>query len=374
MSDYSLARERSNHRGVALVAVLYFLVVCALTITAVLFAQRSAKQNALSTANGTQLLAAAEVALHSTVGSWSSTDRRRQAVGSTAASVATINAGVRTTTYITRLTSRVFSITSEARFVAGNIARRVSLLVRLPFDATRVHGALISAVDVTIGAQVRFATDSTPCDTASAAVVLTPNAALAIDADIPPGSRPSVWRDSIADDSSIYLRAADTWWSELAQRADIRLAADAHITPTPIVVAGQCRTSDTNWGDPLGLIAECADRAPLVYVPGDLTIDGGAGQGVLLVDGHLAIAGPFTFSGQIVARHGIETLADNIAISGEVYAWRASSDTSVSHTITSDVRLTHATTLRYSGCDARHGIASWLQPRRVRQRAWSELF
>jgi Tfp pilus assembly protein PilX len=373
MSDYSLARERSNHRGVALVAVLYFLVVCALTITAVLFAQRSAKQNALSTANGTQLLAAAEAALHSTVGSWSSTDRRRQAVGSTAASVATINAGVRTTTYITRLTSRVFSITSEA-IVGGNIARRVSLLVRLPFDATRVHGALISAVDVTIGAQVRFATDSTPCDTASAAVVLTPNAALAIDADIPPGSRPSVWRDSIADDSSIYLRAADTWWSELAQRADIRLAADAHITPTPIVVAGQCRTSDTNWGDPLGLIAECADRAPLVYVPGDLTIDGGAGQGVLLVDGHLAIAGPFTFSGQIVARHGIETLADNIAISGEVYAWRASSDTSVSHTITSDVRLTHATTLRYSGCDARHGIASWLQPRRVRQRAWSELF
>jgi hypothetical protein len=374
MSEYSFARDWSKHRGVALVAVLYFLVVCALTIAAVLFAQRSAKRNALSTANGTQLLAAAEAALYSALSSWSSAERSRQAVGSTAASTATNNASVHTTTYVTRLTSRVFSITSEAMFVSGNVARRVSLLVRLPFDARPVRGALISAVDVTIGAQVRFATDSTPCDTASAAVVLTPNAGLAIDADIPPASQPSMLRDSIADDSSIYLRVADTWWSALAQRADIRLAADARITPTPIVVAGQCSTSDANWGDPLGLIAECAHRAPLVYVPGDLTIDGGAGQGVLLVEGHLAIAGPFTFSGQIVARHGIETLADNIAISGAVYAWRSSSDASVSHAITNDVRLTHATTLRYSACDARHGIASWLQPRRVRERAWSELF
>ncbi len=371
MSEDSFARERSNQRGVALVAVLYFLVVCALTITAVLFAQRSAKRNALSTANGTQLLAAAEAALHATAASWGSADRSRQAVGSTA-SVATINGGVRTATYVTRLTSRLYSITSEANLVGSSIARRVSLLVRIPF-ATRVRGALISAVDVTIGAQVRFVADST-CDTASAAVVLTPNAAFAIDADIPPGTQPSMLRDSIANDSSIYLRVADTWWSELAQRADIRLAADARITPTPIVVAGQCSTSDANWGDPRGLIAECALRAPLVYVLGDLTIDGGAGQGVLLVDGHLTIAGPFTFSGQIVARHGIETLADNIAISGAVYAWRSSSDATVSHSITSDVMLTHATTLRYSGCDARHGIASWLQPRRVRERAWSELF
>jgi hypothetical protein len=36
--------------------------------------------------------------------------------------------------------------------------------------------------------------------------------------------------------------------------------------------------------------------------------------------------------------------------------------------------LRYATTLRASGCDAQHGIASWLEPRVVRDRAWAELF
>ena len=86
------------------------------------------------------------------------------------------------------------------------------------------------------------------------------------------------------------------------------------------------------------------------------------------------IASAFAFSGQIVARGGIETLADNIAISGLVATWRASTNTSASRGAKSNVVLTGGTTLRYSGCDARHGIASWLRPRVVRERAWSELF
>ncbi|HKW48092.1 MAG TPA: hypothetical protein VJN70_11625 [Gemmatimonadaceae bacterium] len=372
MSEYS-STCAAKRRGIALVSVLFFLVICALTGAAVLFAQRAARRNAFNTATGAQLLAAAEVALHSAIGNWSSIDRSRQRVGSTVAALANASASVRTTTFVTRLTSRVFSITSEATRVGGDVARRVSILVRLPFEPPRIHGALISAVDVTIGAGVRVEVDST-CAVPSAAIILSPGAALSIDADIPPDSRPSIVRDSIAADSSLYLRMADAWWSELAGRADIRLAADAHITPMPIAAGGTCAASDANWGDPRGSVAECAERAPLVYAPGDLTIDGGVGQGVLLVEGRLAIAGPFTFSGQIVARHGIETLADNITISGAVYAWRASSDANVSHALTSDVRLAHATTLRNSGCDAGYGIASRLQPRYVRERAWSELF
>ena len=82
MSEYSFARERSHQRGVALVSVLYFLVVCALTITAVLFAQRSATRNALSEANGAQLLAARRGGAHvdaRSVGARPTRARRRSA-------------------------------------------------------------------------------------------------------------------------------------------------------------------------------------------------------------------------------------------------------------------------------------------------------
>jgi hypothetical protein len=86
----------------------------------------------------------------------------------------------------------------------------------------------------------------------------------------------------------------------------------------------------------------------------------------------LLIQGPFTFSGQIVARGGIEMIADNIAITGSVHAWRARADTLAMRTDSARVVLARRVTLRSSGCDAWHGIASWLQPRRVRDFAWME--
>jgi len=186
--------------------------------------------------------------------------------------------------------------------------------------------------------------------------------------------QPSVVRDAMAVDSATYLRIGDAWWSELAAHADVRLAGDVRIAPSPQVIAGQCIEGDANWGDPRSSTSACATHAPIVHVAGDLTIAGGAGQGALLVDGHLSITGAFTYSGQIVARRGIETRADNIAISGVVYAWRASVDSTASRVTTNEVMLMHATTLRRSVCDAQYGVASWQQPRRVRERAWSELF
>jgi hypothetical protein len=354
---------------------LYFLVVCALTSVAVLFAQRLAHRNAIATGHGAQLLAAAEAAVYATVSSWSSAERSRQAVGSSIRIIVPPNENVMTTIHITRLTMRVFSITAESRLVATNIARRVNLLVRLPIEAPRLHGGLVSAVGVIVGPQVRFVLDTGQCsDSTSSAVLLSPNATITLDADIPPGTAPSVTHDSLAADSGSYLRIANAWWSELASRADIQLGRDARVAPAPSIVDGRCVATNANWGAPLTPSSACGTRVPLVFASGDLTIDGGAGQGVLLVDGHLAITGPFTFSGQIVARRGIETLADNITISGAVYAWRESSDTTDSHAATNEVILTHTTTLRRSRCDAEHGIASWLQPHRVRERAWSELF
>jgi hypothetical protein len=160
----------------------------------------------------------------------------------------------------------------------------------------------------------------------------------------------------------------------MTRAADIVLPHGAHVLPSPVIASSECVPRADNWGEPVSKSSPCARYVPVVFAAGDLTIDGGVGQGVLLVDGHLVIAGPFAYSGQIVARYGIETRADNITISGVVYAWRGSADTSRTHATSNEVMLTHATTLRRSVCDSRHGVASWLEPRRVRERASAELF
>jgi hypothetical protein len=359
-----------ERRGIALVSVLYFLVVCGLVTTAVLFVERTTTRDANTNATGAQLIAAADEALHSAIGTWNSPARARQPIGSTA----TLSVPGSASVYVTRLTLTTFSVVAEA--LSSTVAsRRVSILVRMPPGVGAVSGALVSAVGVTVGPQVRFTVDTSSCgDSALAAVVLSPTATLALDPVLPVAHQPSVARDSAAADSAAYLRFGNAWWNDLVIAADVRLATGAHVVPSPSATGDTCLLIETNWGDPTSATAPCGERVPVVYAAGDLTIDGGTGQGVLLVDGRLLIAGPFTYSGQIVARGGIETNADNITISGVVYAWRARTDTTVAGANASDVVLARRTTLRYSRCDARHGVASSLQPRRVRERAWMELF
>ena len=365
--------KRSSRDGVALISVLYFLVVCGLAATALLLSERSRAGNVLGTRNGARLIALADSALYSALAEWKRWERLQQPVGSTVALATVSTREVRTSVFVTRTTRRLYSILAEASQLTDGSARRVSLFVRLPLASTSPRAALVSAVDVTIGTEARIVADTACGDTTAAAIVLAPTTTLSIDSTAV-GGPPSVVRAAAAADSATYLQFGDGWWSDLATAADVRLANGAHVAPIPVTSAGSCVRNDSNWGDPITHLSACGARAPIVYAAGDLTIDGGLGQGALLVDGHLLIAGPFTYSGQIVARGGIEMLADNIAITGSVRAWRARGDTLAARADTARVVLARRVTLRYSGCDAWHGVASWLQPRRVRDYAWTELF
>ena len=358
-------------KGVALISVLYFLIVCGLAATAVLWSERSRASNVFGARGGLRLSAVADSALYAALAGWQMGDRLRQQVGTTVVLATTASPDMRRRVFVARTTRRLFTIVADVSQLIDGSARRVSLFVRLPLASNSPRGALVSAIDVTVGAEARIVADTACGDTTSAALVLAPSASLTIDSTVI-GDAPSVTRAAAAADSATYLRFGNAWWSDLAAAADIRVGAGAHVTPMPVTTGTSCARVQSNWGDPSVPTSPCATRVPIVYAAGDLTIDGGLGQGALLVDGHLIIAGPFTFSGQIVARGGIEMSADNIAITGSVLAWRARADTLTAHRDSARVVLARRVTLRYSGCDAWHGVASWLQPRRVRDFAWME--
>ena len=359
-----------RRRGIALVTVLYFIVVGSFASAGVFMVIRTMLRGASGVKNGMGLSATADEALYAALAGWDAPARMRQPIGSTIALTA---ASAGAAVHITRLSAALFAIVADARDSSEHTARRVTLLVRLPSVPPPLVAALVSAADVSLGPNVRLLADSACGDSSAVAIELAPGASLSADTSLS-GGQPTVLRDSAAADSSTYMQIGGSTWTELAMGADVRLASGAHVTPAPVASGGLCTASDDNWGDPTSSSGACAARVPVIYAAGDLSIDGGVGQGVLLVAGHLTIAGPFVFSGQIVVRGGIETLADNITISGAVYAWRARNDSVIANSTTANVELTHQTTLRFSRCDAWHGMASSLQPRRVRERGWSELF
>lgn len=99
-----------------------------------------------------------------------------------------------------------------------------------------------------------------------------------------------------------------------------RTIPSSTMRPAPVIDGGNCATTvDTNWGEPdTGGAAEpCAVWFPALHRPGDLALTGGRGQGILIVNGDLAMSGGATFAGLILVS-GRVLLTDGASIRGAV--------------------------------------------------------
>jgi hypothetical protein len=356
---------------VAIVTVLFFLVVVGAVAVATLWMARRSSGVGILGLDDAQLVAAGEGTLFAALENWEPDARAAQAVGSTVALTEGLSApgAPFTSAYVARLTTHLYALVADATLPGGRAARRYELLVRLPLPVPPIRSAVVSAGNVALGAGVRIVRDdSALCDdTASTAITVAPGARVIADGVTPPIA---VREDAAAADSLTYFRIGDDSWADLAARADIQLAPGVQLAPAPVIDDSRCIAIVTNWGDPRrgDPPSPCAARLPLIHASSDLTLVGGRGQGVLLVDGRLRLGGPLEFSGQIVARRGIETIADGVELRGMVLSASASNDDGAA------VSLRNAMTLHASVCDAQHGVASWLTPRPVRERSWAELF
>lgn len=92
-------------------------------------------------------------------------------------------------------------------------------------------------------------------------------------------------------------------------------------TPAPIDGGGTCDTGPVwNWGDPLGPNRPCGGYRPLKGRPSSLLVDGGEGQGVLVVDGDVTFRAGALHHGVVVASGRVDVL-DGSVIEGRVIAF-----------------------------------------------------
>jgi hypothetical protein len=132
---------------------------------------------------------------------------------------------------------------------------------------------------------------------------------------------------------------------------------------------GSCNTGDpNNWGDPLSAVSTCADYFPIIYAPGDLKLNVGYGQGVLLVDGDLDVQGRFEFYGVVIVRGSMTTAgggAGSIHFRGAVMA--ASVDLE-------DNQIGGNAQIQYSSCAVQKAQTAGGIGSQLRSRGWLQLF
>lgn len=374
-----------GREGFALVMALGALVIIGTLVAGTSFLVMQETRLGRNQLAQARAFAAAEFGLNKIQADWDLTPNLLMLPGATFdTSYVVPNQGTARVRY-TRLNAETFWIVSEGRVgnqaklgPASTALKRVNAILRLRIPSVTANGAFTTSGNVRVSgsANVMGANTNPPgwadCATApdKAGIVAPPAADVFIQKQSQVSGSPQILRDALVADSSAYVRYGDETWNSLVAQASIRITNGT--TPQqlePSVLDGRCNKILSNWGEPnrdAGSVVPCYNYFPIIYSTGDLAINNGRGQGILLIEGDLRINGNFTWSGLIVVRDDVEKGNGTATVFGAVMARNA--------TVDDASQVLGNTTYSYSQCGIARALAGSAQVVQARQRAWAEIF
>ncbi|MGH7529850.1 MAG: hypothetical protein ACREMN_05660 [Gemmatimonadales bacterium] len=187
------------------------------------------------------------------------------------------------------------------------------------------------------------------------------------------GSAVQVGNPPVKQDTSINNNTFDTFgdvmYSELAARANIKLAGGLWYPIQPSSAGGVCNKNDVrNWGDGLNHTGACGSYFPIVHIAGDATLENWQGQGILLVDGNLTVAGGFEYFGIVIVKGTLTTSGGGAAAAhfhGTVLAQNQNGGTN---------DISGAAKVRYSKCAIVQALNMTSNGALARSRSWIRLY
>jgi len=343
-------KSLGSQRAIALVASIFVLVVVAMLVAAISFAALQEYRMGRNSAGERRALDAAEAGLAQALQDFDAADLDSLAVGDSAAFSGALSGS--TGGYagtVLRLSTRLLLVRSTGRDAGGTSERTLAVLARPGSLSVELPAALVSAGPVEIG---RYGS---------------------VDGS---GAAPEGWDCPVSQDSapgiligdSSLLHVADCGPSDCV-RGSPSVRVDTAIRGAGVPVLGEAgwaallRLADTSSGS--GASGAVGGSLPIRYAPGDLVLNGGYGQGALLVAGDLSLEGGATFVGVVVTRGRLTIRGAGGRILGAAVA--ASADLSASSEGESAAVV-------YSGCAVRRVMAVAARPRPLLERSWATIF
>jgi len=374
----------SDERGIALAVAVMALVVIGALVAGTFFAGRLEQRGGQNTVYSAQAFQAAEAGTSYTIETWEATTYGSGNVGQEIP-VGTVSLGG-TTTFIataTKLNDAVYLIrsTGQTATPGGTIlARRlVGQLVRTKSPDIEIEAAVTAVGGVRVGGNALVdGNDNVPAGPANWAAVCPapgdPLAGIRTDGNIQTNGSPTILgnppmqpNDTDVVDS-IFTRPFD----ELAAIRDIQIMVE-NPTATGPATTGlplRCdRTNTLNWGEPwypaVPLTATvCQNHFPIILREGNLKLQGGRGQGILLVRGDLELAGGVEFFGIVLVDGRLRTSGNGNKINGAVMARNVDLDENF---------LGGTPTVNYSACAIARALNSNASVVPLAERGWAQL-
>ncbi len=323
--DANARASLRRRRGIALFVALVALLLVALLTVASMHLAHADFRRARDETTMRQAANAADAGAYDFLRTWSSTPHEAVAVGATMGPDTLALPGSQAIRWLTRLTRTVWwsvSTGSAGDSTQRTLARRsVQVAYRLAWPTVTANAALVARDSVTVGGSARVVgTDTSLAAWAGLCAPVSHTAAIAMPdtthlcdgaCGAGAGARvaglPALLDDSSAAFSARYAVFGGETWGSLTRRATIVVPPGGIVTPGAVVTAGQCdRSVSANWGDPGG-VGACGSYAPLIWAMGDVEMRGGAGQGILLVEGDLTLSAGARFAGVVIVRDDLRS-------------------------------------------------------------------
>jgi hypothetical protein len=220
--------------------------------------------------------------------------------------------------------------------------------------------------------------DCPPADTAMPGIAYNPSMPPDIKCSGSVTGSPETYADTVAGNPDTYNVFGDLTYDELAALATKTIPGGktfTNLAPTfKIDSLGNtyCVRSDTsNWGDPLHLYTApktvCQSYFPIIHVTGNLKLTGGAGQGILLIDGNLDASGGVNFIGPVIVRGAL-------SVTGNGSGARFVGGVMAENVYLTDSKVAGNAVVSYSSCAVQKALSGSATPWFDRTRGWIEMY
>lgn len=383
-----MSSKPKRREGFALAVAMVAIVVIGALIAGAFFTSTQEYRIGRNSLMDQRAFAAAETGVNEPIQSFLKTKNVTMAIGGTYTDTLTIPGGSYAVRQFTKLDTTTYWVTADgyAGGRTGALAshHRVNAIYRVAVPTFNILGALTVRGQVEVqGSSKVDGNDEIPpqwttsgiCPTTGPGLagVTAPDTSIVCNGTCPENKsekerilgNPPQSQNPAAADTNTYYKFGDQNWKTLTANADITLDAGNYKT-LPSLTGTQCNTSDVyNWGDP-GRTTACADYFPIVYIKGDLKVQANSrGQGVLLVDGSMEMAGGFEFNGILIVRNDIKSTGNGNKISGSAFA---------GNTYTTDnTSVSGNSEIQFSSCAIERAARGASVITRAKQRGFAEI-
>ena len=191
---------------------------------------------------------------------------------------------------------------------------------------------------------------------------------------------PETYADTAASNSDTYNIFGDLNYDDLAAMASPEKTFPGGTTFTNLAPAFKLdslgktycdRKTGSNWGDPLLLYTTpktvCQSYYPIIHVKGNLKLTGGAGQGILLVDGNLDASGGVNFFGPVIVKGAL-------SVTGNGSGARFVGGVMAENVYLTDSKVAGNAVVSYSSCAVTKALNGSARPMFDATRGWIEMY